>query len=444
MAGASSTTTDLKETVPGPIRTTRFFNGRLLTAEDLTAEQATRQAQRLQLTRALGDGVAFGLEVAEHPDSTLARPVVSVEPGLAIAASGAPVELAKRVDLLLLRPEERSRPLAAPGGGLFADCAPRGAGAYSAGRAVYLLVVSPAETQQGRVAAAAGSTARCGPLAVVEGVSFRLVWVSLTDGELLDAARLRNRVAHRLLGTDDPRLASFWADPRGPVPRAYGLLDDLRPACLDAGDVPLAAIGWRTATSAGDTAALRGPGVQFVDVWSARRGLAPDEPRQRWPLLTGRRRRVETEAAFFQFADEVEDLVAAAGARVPSLREVTAASRFLYLPAVGILPLERAESRAPGFEPRLFFGAQALPELATLDAGLLPSLVHESLYHEPVRVGSGDRVQLYVVWENVTGRPAGRVPEPVLVFAKSTIPYRGTARFDWATWSHSRYARVPL
>ena len=434
--------TTLKQAVPGGVRTTHFFNGRLLSAEDFAAEQATRQAQRLQLTRALGEGIAFGLEVAEHPDSALARPLVTVEPGLAIAPSGVPLELTKRTDLLLLRPAEPDGSAAAAAGGLFADCAPRSVGAYSAGRAVYVLVASPGEVQEGRAPAAAGSTTSCGPLAVVEGISFRLVQLALPDGELLDSARLRNRVAHRLLGTDDPRLASFWSNPRGPVPRTYGLLDALRPDCLGADDLPLAVLGWRTATSSTDARALRGPGIQFVDVWPVRRGLAHDESVQRWPLLTGRRRRVENEAAFFQFADEIADLTATAGTSLP--RE-TAESRFVYVPAVGILPLARPES-PPGFDPRQFFGAQALPEVATLDADLLPSLVHEGYLHEPVKVRSAETVQLYVVWENVTAKPlpTGRSPEPVLVFAKSTIPYRGTARFDWATWSHSRYARVPL
>jgi hypothetical protein len=439
-------TRELKETVPGFIRTTRFFNGRLLTAEDLEAEQRTRQAQRLQLARALGEGVAFGLEVREHPDSTVERPVVSVEPGLAISAAGTPVELARHVDLALLRPADEGDRGAARAGGLFADCSPAAGGVYTVGRAVYLLVASPGETMEGRVTAEAGSTARCGPLAVVEGVRFRLVDLGLEDGELLDGRRLRNRVAHKLLGTGDPRLTSFWSDPRGPVPRSYGLLDDLRSGRLGADDVPLATIGWRTATSKVDEGALRGAGIQFVDAWSARRGLAFDEPRQHWPLLTGRRRRVETQAAFFQFADEIEDLVAADAAGIVSLAEVTASSRFAYLPAVGMLPLQ-ARGRRSGFGARTFFGRQALPELATLDAEILPSLVQEGLLYEPVEVDSADRVQLYVVWENVTAGPlAGldRVPEAVLVFAKTTIPYRGTARFDWAMWEHSRYARSPL
>src|SRR5687767_11954580 len=119
--GGVPITTDLKQPIAGGVRTTHFFNGRLLSAEDLAAEQATRRSQRLQLTRALGEGIAFGLEVAEHPDSVLARPVVTVEPGLAIAPSGAPLELTKRIDLLLLRPSEPDGSATRGSGGLFAD-----------------------------------------------------------------------------------------------------------------------------------------------------------------------------------------------------------------------------------------------------------------------------------------------------------------------------------
>jgi len=439
-------TTELKTAIRGTVRRLNFYNGRLLTAEDLGAEQATCEAERHQLARILGEGVATGLEVAEHRDSTVAKPVVTVAPGLAVTPSGKIVELTQAVDLQLLRSTATD---GAEGGGLFADCMPAADRSYSAGRAVYLLTVAPATFEEGAAPATAGSTARCGPEYSVESVRFRLVWIGLLNVELLDGARLRNRIAHRMFGTDADAVERFRVDPRVLPTLDYGLLADLRASCLTPDEVPLATIGWRT-PAAEDPLALRDPGIQFVDVWSARRPLAPDEARHRYPLLSGRRRRIEAEAAFLQFTDEIEDLYAAAVAGRVDLATTTAASRFLYLPAVGIVPLLRRARRARsiGVDPATFFGPQALPEGAALDADLVAALVHEGTYHDPIRVGSDERIQLYVVWENYTARDrysdTGRVPDPVVVFAKATIPYRGTARFDHAQWSQSRFARVPL
>jgi hypothetical protein len=434
-------TTELKTPLRGTVRRVNFYNGGLLTAEDLADEQSTREAERHQLARMLGEGIASGLLVSEHRDSSVAQPVVTVEPGLAVAPSGRVLELKDAVDLQLLRSAGAA---VAGDGGLFADCMPTSDGAYTAGRGVYLLVLGPDTLEEGAAPARADVGGSCGPRYVVESVRFRLVWVALTALELLDTGRLRNRVAHMMLGTGSPVVQRFRVDPRAQLGRRYGLLDELRANLLAQDEVPLATIGWRSPSAAGDVTA-GAPGIQFVDVWSARRPLRPDEPRLRYPLL-GERRRFEGEAAFLQFTDEVEDLLAGALAGQFDLRALSAGARFLHLPAVGILPLARETE--VGVRPDVFFGRQALPEVATLDADLLPSLVDAGAGYEPIRVGGADRIQLYVVWENFTHGQTfpdtRRVPEPILVFAKATIPYRGTARFDHAMWSQSRYARIPL
>ena len=71
----------------GGIRSINFFNGRLLSARDLTREQtANREAER-RLAQAIGEGVAYGLEVSKFNASTQESHVVTVEPGLAISRS---------------------------------------------------------------------------------------------------------------------------------------------------------------------------------------------------------------------------------------------------------------------------------------------------------------------------------------------------------------------
>jgi hypothetical protein len=70
------------------IRSINFFNGRLLSAGDLTREQsAYREADR-RLGGAIGEGVAYGLEVSKAANFQKDKPAVSVEGGLAINRRG--------------------------------------------------------------------------------------------------------------------------------------------------------------------------------------------------------------------------------------------------------------------------------------------------------------------------------------------------------------------
>ena len=56
-------------------RSVNFFNGRLLTGEDLTAEQQANRVAHSLLGQAAGAGVAYGLEVSESATlSQVARP----------------------------------------------------------------------------------------------------------------------------------------------------------------------------------------------------------------------------------------------------------------------------------------------------------------------------------------------------------------------------------
>lgn len=70
---------------------TRFFDGRLLTAADLTREQLYLDQRLREVGQALGSGVVRGLEV------TLDKGVLSIEPGLAISAAGRVLEVRARL-----------------------------------------------------------------------------------------------------------------------------------------------------------------------------------------------------------------------------------------------------------------------------------------------------------------------------------------------------------
>src|SRR6185369_10222648 len=88
----------LQPILEGGVRSINFFNGRLLTGEDLTAEQA---ANREWLGR-LGRLLAGGLEV--RAPKVAKTPTVFVEPGLAMNALGQTLRLSNTVEVSLQRP----------------------------------------------------------------------------------------------------------------------------------------------------------------------------------------------------------------------------------------------------------------------------------------------------------------------------------------------------
>ena len=77
------------------IRSVNFFNGRLLSAEDLSREQAASREARRQLGQAIGDGVAYGFEVSRAAGSGT-KAIVTIQPGLAINRNGDALQLQAR------------------------------------------------------------------------------------------------------------------------------------------------------------------------------------------------------------------------------------------------------------------------------------------------------------------------------------------------------------
>jgi hypothetical protein len=431
----------LLETVTGGIRSVNFFNGRLLAGEDLSAEQQAQRAERLLLGRAVGDGVSYGLEVYEDPArSSLAQPIVSVEPGLAVSSAGATLALDRRTDVALA-----SVALTIidsdTGAGVFSDCLTATPGSYTSGAGVYILTIGPSSVSQGRAPLNGQSDAgaSCAVDASVEGVQFRLVAVPNMTAAELDPSfvpRLRNHVAHLMLGTNDPARLSFRVDPLGPRLTSYGRLDEMLAAgLLTTAEVPLAALAWTESR-----------GLEFVDLWSVRRrltrrsetdlvpsGLEAQAAIPR-PPYSGDRALSEAEALYLQFERQVEDLRGTV-----ALETLAAANVFEYLPAAGVLPLAGPGSR--GIVPDTFFGAQASHDGATIDADLVAPLLHEARSHEPIGVDGAEPVQLYLLWESELAVQSGLSTQAVLVFAKHTVPYRGTRRYGYARFGAGRVSR---
>ena len=426
----------------GGIRSVNFFNGRLLSGKDLSREQAARREADARLGRAVGDGVAYGLEAARDPGlDTAAAPVLRIKAGLAVNRVGQTLRLAADVSVALTRSFG-----AADAGCIFANCTPLTGGTYVAGAGLYLLTIAPAQLSEGRAATNGldPSNVTCNTDATVEGVQFRLININPLRYAGLDVSspRFRNRLAYRCFGIEvrEQNVIDPW---RVDAPR-YGLIDELREVGLDDRDVPLAVMFWTV------------EGVQFVDTWAARRELLePDALSgfsfQRDPLnpeelssfafIARRRRLVEAQAMCAQFQQHLGDLLAAS----TSPATVVALDHFRYLPPFGIVPLQRTPLR--GFvEPNFFAGIIRRPSSGSgqgteyIDGRLLGAVQAQALAYTPTDLAQREFIWVYQAWQNVKAAFDGHSVQPMVAFASGLVPEPAVARFDMARADFSNYA----
>lgn len=402
------------------VRTVNFFNGRILSGEDMSAEQEAQRRGRRLLGLAAGEGVAFGLEVAEaRGTSTRQAPVVTVEAGLAVNRRGQTLRLKDRTTVALTR--QPGATSATQTDGAFKDCQPLQTGAYVVGESVYLLTLAPAEGHEGRAPAAGfgGITPSCGTRYTVEGVQFRLVELA-TSAALGELRSLRNRIAYECFGVEETQ--AFQRDPFGPHAAGHGLLDAYRPDVLTDCEVPLALIHW---TISG--------GIEFVDMWSVRRRVTARATGGRWESLVGDRAASEAEARLLQFQTQVAELFDA-----PDPGKVVAAAHFRYLPPVGVLPVKAGGF--DGFDLNTFFGGRVLGNPELVGNALVRSLFAEAAGHEPLDLTKGEPVRLYRTWLAPEIVVDGRAVQPSVVFASPYLTHLVAARFDVARFEQSTYA----
>jgi len=404
----------------GGIRSINFFNGRLLSARDLTREQtANREAER-RLGQAIGEGIAYGLEISNSSASTQQAPVVTVEAGLAINRIGQTLMLTAKTDVALVR-------RAAPGPGNtepFSECAPLQSGTYIAGAGVYLLTIAPAQGTEGRAATHSleSANASCNTDTTVNAVQFRLVQLDqqISATEMLDQNKLRNLIAYKCFGVDSTR--QFPVNPFTTNLEKYGLLDNLRPTWLTECEVPLAILYWTLVD-----------GIKFIDLWSVRRRLARRLADKTWSFLTSERNTREGEAMYLQFQSQLKDL-AASGVSTSQLK---AKDHFKYLPAAGLLPI----GGASGFNYTNFFNEITIRQPIFIEGAQLRSLFQEAFEYPPVDTGSELVFYLYVVRENAQSSLAGALStQSYMVFASGHTLYRGEARYDVHHWNFGNFS----
>lgn len=404
----------------GGIRSINFFNGRLLSARDLTREQTANRAADRRLGKAIGEGIAYGLEVSKSTASTQESPVVTIEAGLAINRIGQTLRLSAKTDVALAR-----RPT--PDSGVtdfFGDCAPLQSGTYVAGAGVYLLTLAPAQGTEGRAATHSleSTNASCNTDTNVTAVQFRLIQLDhqISANEMLDQNRLRNLIAYKCFGVTETD--AFSGNPFAAPLKKYGLLDSLRPTWLTECEVPLAILYWTLVD-----------GIKFIDMWSVRRRVTSQSADSTFPLFTSQRRRSEGEAMFLEFAEQLDTM----RRTLANPASVQAVEHFRYLPPVGFIPL--ATNRFPqGFHRNLFFNTITQHPEVHIEGSRLEALVHASLHYPPLDLNSGVMLWVYRVRENQ--QQVANDVQPYLVFTTGHMAYLGDPHFDVNRWDFSNFA----
>ena len=410
----------LQPVLDGGIRSINFFNGRLLSARDLTREQTANREADQRLGQSVGEGIAYGLEVSKTPGAGNDSPAVSVEAGLAINRNGQTLMLAARTDVALVRSTEGSGAADS-----FSDCLPLQTGAYVAGAGAYLLTLAPAQSSEGRaITNGMNLAASCNTDTIVTAVQFRLIQIDppITDAELQDQDHLRNLIAYKCFGTSETE--GFIADPFSAQVNRWGLLDGLRPGQLTNCEVPLAVLYW-----------TQNEGIKFVDVWSVRRRISRASTLEAMVAVLDDRCLAEGEARFQQFANQINDVLLL---EADQLNTFVATDCFSYLPAAGMIPLGSTKP-FKGFDPLKFFEGITTREAIFIEGSRVENLIRNSFAYPPIDLTSGNVIWLYFVRENFQNSPA---PLPYLLFASGQMPYLGDAHFDLSHWDYSNYTAL--
>ncbi len=390
------------------LRAVNFFNGRLVSGEDMTDEQNAQRAAHELLGASIGDGVVEGLQVAESSfDSTAETPLLAVRSGIAVNRLGEVLRLPNDTLVRLVRPPVTSA--VAEAVEVFHACTPPQQAAQLVPSAVYVLTICSSRSGAGKTATAGMGALRthCNIRWIVDSVEFRLVNLNVSEDLLSTPERIRNRVAYACFGTNARR--EYSVSPFGTPRTPATLLDALRAStALTDCDVPLAILQWKT------------EGVQFVDLWSVRRRCSSGSTAAGELAFSGRASSV-ADAMQNQFASQLDDLRAS----VADAATIEARSSFRHLPPAGLLPVSSSAVRR--FDYETFFQGKTCSRPWFIQAADVEPILAESIHYPPVDLDSLEMVWIYLVHEN-RARAAGEAPFFV-IFANANIPFYGDARF---------------
>jgi hypothetical protein len=415
------------------VRSVNFFNGRLLSGEDLTAQRKADRGERRRLAHALGDGVVDGLLVSEADSSTGSAPAVTVTAGLALDRNGDSVSLQNdaEVSLLALKPAAVSTATVEP----FKHCTPPQSGTYIAGAGVYLLTIARATGSTGfaPVSGLGNDIAGCNRRYLVEGVEFRLAQVPVSTSLMATPALLRNQLAYACFGTG--QLAAQIASIFGDASDGDDILTGMRKTgTIGDCDVPLALVYWTTS------------GIQFIDMWAVRRRPATTISGTTGELLDALHT-ARAEARLLQFQVQLAQVIKASG----NPATLDAGTNFTYLPPAAFLPITGVREDGTTLKPvttstlsaldyTRFFGSRMRVPPRVIEGARVGPLVRESLSCPPIEVDGEQMFWLFAVRENmqaVEKKVEGAVP--YLIVASPHLRYQADARFDVSQWDYANF-----
>jgi|GEM_PF-5533564 len=329
-------------TIPSSQRTA-FFNGRLLSAEDLQREQSLREMGQNQLARLIGCGVQQGLEVVGQQNKS----VVTIGPGLGVSPSGQVMDFGGvNVDLAAAAQASSKQIGFRNCGAAFSDLRAPTAG-------LYLLVLTPAWISVGRAPSMLSEVGACSRN--VEHLAARVRLVALTPPANATNVSLRNQLAVSLL-----------APTAGSAKGMLGWLPVAVAPKLGADDLPLAALQLDAQAN-----------IVFLDQHAARRRLAP-VPGGTADALWPRSRSIEMEAFAQQCLQQWEEVRGDDGGG--------AIQAFSTFPPVLMLRSGASEAASTAFDElaHLLGAVNKRP----LTRGELATELNQCLSEEPVK-GSG-------------------------------------------------------
>ncbi|MGA1839277.1 MAG: hypothetical protein ACMUIU_01520 [bacterium] len=433
----------------GGIYNTNFFNGRLLTAEDLRLEQEANSKQHMQIGQAIGEGVAYGMEVSIVSDGSNGNPpIVHITKGLALNRRGKALVLPEDTDVALYTEKKT----VVTGTGHFAECELPELTATPTGIGTYILVAAPASGYDGRAPVSCSDkkerTIECGRRYSIQGVRFRLVKLDIDNPAVVvgpignelrllikkeykpSLSKFRNLLAFLCLNCS--KTADLTKDllhnlTSSKTAQGENPLDILRSqGFLTYCDIPLALIYWPDNI------------IRFIDMWSVRRRINPLFSifnNVTFPVTE--KQIVEAEASFFQFQIQIAELTNT-NITQSQLEQIEAGNYFRYLPAVGVIP-ERTVTKK-GLDYLKFFNGLKFRNPVFINGAQVQSLFHSSLFYEPIDVQSKELIWLYRVREN-RQQLAGitLTQQPYLIFANGHILFKGDAQYNLARWNYSNY-----
>jgi len=339
------------------IQTPHYFNGRLLTAADLQANQDASKTRQAWFGMSSGYGIVTGLEVTAVKSNT----ELHIAPGKCLNRKGQVIHVQGEISLPPLPPPRQTSTSAQADQGQFTSVKPQTIQpSPDASAGVYLLTAVPiadgykgtaaAQLQTGNAVTSSSNNAVAAPPAASsqwEVERFRLRLIHLSDSDLtgmysaddlqgitVNDDNRRNLVAHWCYGT--LALQNLGGDPFN-FQQQYGDADQLG-SLPDLGDddVPLATFHWN------------GSALTFVDMWSARRRMIRDAQGGAWQTAASDKRMAINQARFHQFQDHLNEL--AQQSKHPksgldlSKRQLT--DFFTFLPPLGFLPTSTSSVRA--------------------------------------------------------------------------------------------------